>query len=104
MWLKDKPSLLETMAKEFPNPKEFIESIIVLQAQQKEEIAEKACISVEHYYVLVKALKDGKRIKVDLCAKIAMALKIPPKVLYENICNWEMQQYLNSIQNNNSSC
>ena len=99
MRLKDKPSLLEAMAEEFPNAKEFIENSIVFQALRRKAIAGKAGISLTHYYVLVKNLKDRKRINIDLCARIATALEIPPEVLYSSICNWVMQQYLNSIQN-----
>ena len=97
MWVSESPNLLNDLAKDIRNPKEFLRCVMVLQNQTLEQVWSDAGITREHYYVLLYDLKNGKRLTPETCTKIARALHISPRILYKVITDWEMCNYLKSI-------
>ncbi len=57
MKLKNKTRLLNELAKEADNPKDFICYVMALQQQSAEDIAKEADITPAHFYVRLSQLK-----------------------------------------------
>ncbi len=99
MKLKNKKRLLDELARESENPKEFIRGIMALQQQTAESITQNVDMTPQHFYVAMNQLNNGQSIGVKTCVKIANGLDISPIILYRVITDYSIKQYLNSLEN-----
>lgn len=100
MKLKNKKRLLDELAKESENPKEFIQNVMALQHQTAENLTQNVSMTPQHFYVVMHQLSKGKSLGVETCTKIAQGLDINPITLYRVVADYCITQYLNSIENN----
>lgn len=99
MKLKNKKRLLDELARESENPKEFIRNIMALQQQTAESITQNIDMTPQHFYVMMSKFNNGQSIGVKTCVKIANGLDIDPITLYRVITDYSIRQYLNSLKN-----
>ena len=99
MKLKNKKRLLDELARESENPKEFIRNIMALQQQTAESITQNIDMTPQHFYVMMSQFNNGQSIGVKTCVKIANGLDIDPITLYRVITDYSIRQYLNSLKN-----
>ena len=99
MKLKNKKRLLDELARESENPREFIQNIMALQNQTAESITKNIDMTPQHFYVVMNQFNSGQSIGVKTCVKIATGLDISPIILYRVITDYSIKQYLNSLEN-----
>lgn len=99
MKLKNKARLLNELARSVESPKEFIKSVMVLQGQSVNDLTESANMTSEHFYVMMSQVSHGQSIGVKVCVKIVRGLDIDPHILYRIIADYELNNYLNNLEN-----
>lgn len=101
MKLKDQPAIIEELVKAAKSPKEFIYDVIAIQHQTTEEVAQKAGMSICHFYVLMNCITKGSGITPQVCVRLSEALDIDPYILGRIIADYKINSYLNGINKNN---
>lgn len=99
MKIKGKRRLLQELARECENPKEFIYGIMALQNQKGEDVARAANMTIEHFYVFIGQIAKGKKgISPKLCIRISKGLDIDPYILNRVIGDFNIKTYLQEHQ------
>jgi hypothetical protein len=96
MKLKNKKRLLDELAKESENPKNFIYNVMALQQQAANDVAEKAGITTAHFYVAMNQISKGQSIGIKMCVKISNGLDIEPSILCRIVADYNLKCYLES--------
>ena len=99
MKIRGKRKLLQELARECENPKEFIYSIMALQNQKGEDVAKGADMTIEHFYVFIGQIAKGKiGISPKLCIKLSKGLDIDPYILNRVIGDFNIKTHLQEQQ------
>ena len=99
MKLKNKKRLLDELARESDNPKDFINSVMALQGQTAKDLVQNIDMTVDHFYVAMSSISHGQSIGIKVCAKIAQGLDINPLILNRLVADYNMNMYLESLEN-----
>ena len=100
MKLKNKTRLLNELAKEVENPKEFIRGVMALQNQDIDDFYAKSKITPQYFHVIMSQLRTGKQsIGTALCVKISRGLDINPFILNRIIGDYNLKRYLSKLEN-----
>lgn len=93
MRVKNRPKLLKTLADSVDNPWEFVEAIASLEGVTMVEVAEKAGITKEHYYVS----KNQKVMGAKLALKLSRAFEIDPTFLNRIAADYSLKKILETV-------
>lgn len=99
MKIKGKRKLLQELARECENPREFIYGIMALQNQKVEDVARGADMTIKHFHVFIGRISKGKNgISPKLCIKLSRGLDIDPYILNRVIGDFNIKTHLQEQQ------
>jgi hypothetical protein len=98
MKLKNKKRLLQELINASEGPKDFIYTVMTLQRQSANDVAEKAGITSAHFYVAMNQIEKGQSIGIKLCVGIANGLDIEPSILCKIVAEHNLKCYLNGTR------
>ena len=101
MKLKNKIRLLNELARESENPKEFIQHCMSLQNQSVNDIVENIDMTAEHFYVALSNIANGGSIGIRVIVKISKGLDIDPNILNRLVADYNLKKHLNGVNQNN---
>ena len=93
MKVKNKPRLLKSLAESVDSPWEFVEAIASLEGMTMAEVAEKAGITKEQYYVS----KNQKVMGVKVALKFSRAFEIDPTILNRIVADYNLKKILETV-------
>lgn len=102
MKLKNKIRLLNELAKETSNPKEFIYACMALQNMSGGDLAKRMNMTSANFYVKMSQFESGSySITIKTIIDISKGLDIPPAILNTIVANYNLNKYLDGIHKNN---
>ena len=101
MEIGNKPRLLKEIAKAASDPEEFIKIIKNLQGISTAELAARAGITQEHFYVVMSQLRYGQNLTAGKCVQIAEGLNIDPYILGEVAMRYSIKKVIDHNRSQN---